>query len=59
MQPHILMLPSDPHVCSGLEDEPRSCWLCDGGLAQCKVCGLAESELDDQPECSGRIQSEI
>ncbi len=31
-----------------------NCPICDGGLSQCKVCGLAEVELDDTPECSGK-----
>ncbi len=42
------MTPDDPHIC-----REGSCWLCDGGLACCKVCGLAERELDEQPECPG------
>ena len=50
---HQLMEPSDPHSCRAKDDVPGSCWLCDGGLACCKVCGLAESQLDDNPECSG------
>ncbi len=49
MTDHILMTPKDPHI---HRDWPY-CWLCDGGLACCKVCGLAERELDDQPECVG------
>ncbi len=49
MTDHILMSPKDPHI-----HRESYCWLCDGGLACCKVCGLAESQLDDQPECKGR-----
>ncbi len=48
MTDHILMTPDDHHIC-----RDGSCWLCEGGLACCKVCGLAERELDDQPECLG------
>jgi hypothetical protein len=27
--------------------------VCEGGLAVCKVCGKAEVELEDNPECKG------
>ncbi len=50
---HIIMVPSDPHPCGRNNNVPTQCWLCDGGLACCKVCGLVESQLDDQPECPG------
>lgn len=50
---HILMTPRDPHVCNGQKNVPTSCWLCDGGLAMCKVCGLVESELNVTPDCPG------
>ncbi len=48
MTDHILMTPDDLHIC-----REGYCWLCDGGLDYCKVCGLAARELDDQPECPG------
>ncbi len=50
---HILMEPHDQHFCKALDNVPTSCWLCDGGLALCKVCGLAEAELDETPDCPG------
>ncbi len=34
-------------------DGGATCPICDGGLAFCKVCKKAESELDDYPECPG------
>ena len=48
------MQPSDPHICAYDREVPGSCWLCDGGLGVCKVCGMAEIELDETPECPGR-----
>lgn len=53
MTQHKLMKPEDPHSCRAKDDVPTSCWLCDGGLACCKVCGMAEADLDDNPECPG------
>lgn len=53
MMQHELMEPNDPHSCRRNDNVPTSCWLCDGGLACCKACGMAEAELDDQPECLG------
>ena len=56
---HELMKPSDSHRCSRTFNIPYSCWLCDGGLACCKICGLAEIELDDHPECLGTRDNSI
>ena len=55
---HQIMKASDPHVCSATDNVPTPCWLCDGGLACCKVCGKAEIELDECPECPGARVSE-
>ena len=52
---HDLMEPSDPHNCRQKDDVPSSCWLCDGGLAYCKVCKMAEVQLEDYPECPGPL----
>jgi hypothetical protein len=52
---HQIMQPSDPHHCSRDRDVPTPCWLCDGGLSFCKVCGLAEAELDETPVCPGKM----
>lgn len=55
---HVLMEPSDPHLCASALD-CGSCWLCDGGLAMCKVCRLSEVELDDTPECPGAPHDDL
>lgn len=33
------------------------CPVCDGGLNVCEVCGMAEADLLDNPECSGPLKS--
>ena len=35
------------------------CMICDGGLGICKVCGLAECELDETPECPGSKEAGV
>lgn len=52
------MQPNDPHSCNRKNNIPTSCWLCDGGLGVCKICGLAERELDQQLECLGVKQDD-
>ena len=49
MVKHILMTSEDCD-CGGKTDR---CPVCDWGLGQCKVCGKAEIELIDTPECPG------
>lgn len=51
---HIL-LTTDMCGCSG--DASRACPVCDGGLAVCSVCGMAEIELEDNPICPGRKET--
>lgn len=50
---HILMEPGDPHSCRREDNVPGNCWLCDGGLAYCRICKMGEVELDDHPTCPG------
>jgi len=49
MVEHILETPADCD-CGG---QTGNCPVCVGGLGVCKVCGKAEAELDETPECPG------
>ena len=50
MSEHVIIQPSDPHAHS----EDHLCAICDGGLAICKLCGAAESELEEP--CNPKTQ---
>lgn len=42
-----------PETCDHAHTDGGNCPVCDGGLGVCRVCGKAESELDDCPTCPG------
>lgn len=44
---HLIYEPSDPHPKLHREGH---CFVCDGGLGICSVCGRAESELSQPCE---------
>lgn len=48
---HKYIEPEDCESCQTPSDYPRSCNVCDGGLAICRVCGLAEGCLTT--DCPG------
>lgn len=51
---HELKTPKD---CDPRKDDAfhTNCPICDGGLAVCKNCGNAESQLDEQPLCFAHL----
>tara|TARA_R100001143_G_scaffold7081_1_gene9354 strand:- start:74573 stop:75145 length:573 start_codon:yes stop_codon:yes gene_type:complete len=52
MKQHELMTPDDPHDCPHGADPTEAavqdvtCWLCDGGLAACRICAAVGADLD-------------
>lgn len=49
MTEHILKN-SEDCGCDGMSGK---CPVCDWGLGVCKICGLAECQLDERPDCPG------
>lgn len=47
---HILLT---NETCTCNKSSEQNCPVCDGGLGVCAVCGAAECELLDMPECPG------
>lgn len=49
---HILQVPGQTCSCKGVPDsEGKLCPVCEWGARICTVCGAAEGELLDWPEC--------
>lgn len=58
---HVLQT---PETCKFKQADPvahesENCYVCDGGLKICAVCGMAEADLLDHPECPGPRNSTV
>lgn len=58
---HKIMTPATcKHKLKDLDSHAESeCPVCDYGLKICEVCGMAEADLLDNPECPGRPIHEL